>query len=375
MRAKIQKYFFLSFLFLISPIHAKYISPDRLLATVPVGVTPAGLAITPDNKFAYVADNNNYTFTGQDAVSVINLETFLLQDTIFSATFNQPYTITINAAGTKAYVTNSNSTTVSIIDIASNTDIGMITGFDGPSGFVITPNGRTAYVNNYGGPEGVGSGNGNTVSVVSLDTNTIIQTITLNPVPPAAAPAALAISPDGRFVYTVNYVDGNIGTGTMSIIDTTTNTVIGTIPGFSGPFYIALTANGKFAYVTNFGSNNFFPFGTTVSVVDLTKNSIIVTIKVGIQPSGIAISPNGRYAYVTNYNTLYAGSSFTDLTAGQGTVNIIDIETNTLIPPTLDVGQSPNAIAISSDGRLACVSNYTSNTVTILDILERMWLK
>ncbi|MBI2774745.1 YncE family protein [Candidatus Dependentiae bacterium] len=375
MRAKMQKYFFLSFLFFLFPIHAKYISPDRVLATVPVGVTPAGLAITPDNKFAYVADNNNYTFTGQDAVSVINLETFLLQDTIFSATFNQPYTVTINAAGTKAYVTNSNSTTVSIIDIASNTDIGMITGFDGPSGFVITPNGKTAYVNNYGGPEGVQSGNGNTVSVVDLGTNTIVQTITLNLVPPAAAPAGLAISPDGAFVYTINYVDGNPGTGTMSIIQTSNNTVVGTIPGFSGPFAIAITPDGNFAYVTNFGSNNFFPFGTTVSVVDLRKRAIVETINVGIQPSGIAITPDGRYAYVSNYNTLYAGPMFTDLTAGQGTVNIIDIATNTVIPPIIAVGQSPDAIAIASNGRIACVSNYTSNTVNVLNILERMWLK
>ena len=50
-------------------------------------------------------------------------------------------------------MTNSNSTTVTIIDIASNTVIGTIGGFDGPSGFAITPNGATAYVNNYGGPE------------------------------------------------------------------------------------------------------------------------------------------------------------------------------------------------------------------------------
>jgi YVTN family beta-propeller protein len=362
-------------LLFVIPLYAKYISPDRVLATITVGVTPAGLAITPDNRFAYVANNNNYTIAGQDSVSVINLENFTLQDTIFSATFNQPYTVTINADGTKAYVTNSNSSTVSIIDISANMDIGMITGFDGPSGFVITPNGKTAYVNNYGGPQGVGSGNGNTVSVVNLETNTIFQTITLNPLPPAAAPAALAISPDGKFVYTVNYVDGNTGTGTMSIIDTSSNTVIGTITGFSGPFYITITPNGKFAYVTNFGSNNFFPFGTTVSVVDLTQNKIVTNITLGIQPSGIAITPDGRYAYASNYNTLYAGPMFTDLTAGQGTVNIIDTETNTLIAPTLNVGQSPNAIAISSDGRLACVSNYTANTVTVLNILEKMWLK
>ncbi len=352
-----------------APIHA--VSSDHVVATINVGVTPAGIGITPDNRFAYVANNNNYSIAGQDNVSVLNLMDNTLQQTINDASFNEPYTVTINKAGTKAYVTNSNSTTITIIDIPTNTVSGIIPGFDGPSGMVITPNGNTAYVNNYGGPGGLGSGNGTTVRVVNLTTNTIVGP----PITVGLAPAGLAISPDGAFVYVINYVTGNPVSGTISVIQTSTNTVVNTIPGFSGPFAIAITPNGKYAYVTNFGSNNFAPFGTSISVVNLTSNTIIAAINVGIQPSGIAITPDGRYAYVTNYNTLYAGSGFTNLTAGQGTVNIIDIETNTVIPPIIAVGESPANIAISSNGKFAYVSNYTSNTVTVLNILERMWLK
>lgn len=378
MIAQMRQRFFLILLFLIhfSYLNTKTKTANTVIANINVGVTPAGLAITPDNLYAYVANNNNYTIPGQDAVSVLNLTTNMLVNTITDASFNQPYTVTINKAGTKAYVTNSNSTTITIIDIPTNTVAGTIGGFDGPSGMVIMPNGVTAYVNNYGGPSGVGSGNGNTVSVVDLNSNTITATLTVGPVSPAAAPAALAISPDGAFVYTVNYVDGNPGTGTMSIINTGNNTVaINAITGFSGPFAIAITPNGKYAYVTNFGSNNFEPFGTTVSVVDLSMKAIVATVNVGIQPAGIAISPNGSYAYVSNYDTLYSTTTFTGLTAGQGTVNIINLTNNTVIPPTIAVGQSPNSIAISSDGAYAYVSNYTSNSVSVIDILERMWLK
>lgn len=75
---------------------------------------------------------------------------------------------------------------------------------------VITPSGTKAYVINYGSPAGVGSGNGTTVSVVNLQTDSI----TGSPIIVDQAPAAIAISPDGKFVYTVNYVDGNPGTGT-----------------------------------------------------------------------------------------------------------------------------------------------------------------
>lgn len=342
---------------------------SRIIATIEVGDTPAGIAITPDGSFAYVANNNNDGIVGGDTVSVIDLCTNTVVATISDASFAEPYTVTINADGTKAYITNSNSTTITIIDIATNTVTGTIGGFDGPSGMVITPDGLTAYVNNYGGPSGVGSGNGTTVNIVNLTTNTIVGTITVG-----LAPAALAITPNGAFVYSINYVDGNPGTGTISIIQTSSNTVIGTIPGFSGPFGIAITPDGAFAYVTNFGSNNFSPVGTTVSVVDLSKNAVSKVIKLGTQPSGVAITPDGRFVYVSNYNTLYLGPNFTNLTPGEGTVNVIDICTNKVLCPVLIVGESPANIAITPNGCRAYVTNYSGNNVSVINIVDQAWL-
>jgi len=363
MRATL-KAFAASFIF-VSPTIIYPAPANTVVATINVGVTPAGLAITPDGGFAYVGNNNNYGIAGADSVTVLDLSNNTAIKTITHPSFNQPYTVTINAAGTKAYVTNSNSTTVTIIDIATNTVSGVITGFDGPSGFAITPNGAFAYVNNYGGPGGVGSGNGITVRRVDLNTNSIIGA----PITVGLAPASLEITPDGAFVYVINYVDGNTGTGTISVIRTSDNTVVATIPGFSGPFAIKITPDGNYAYVTNFGSNNFAPYGTTVTVVNLQNNTVFATVNLlSIQPSGIAITPDGRFAYATNYNTLYANGapSFTNLTPGQGTVNIIDIATNKVVPPTIAVDQSPTAVAISPNGEFAYVSNYISNTVNVI---------
>ncbi len=363
MRVKALRHYFLNFLFILIPIYTCAAESNTVVATINVGVTPAGIAITPDNKFAYVANNNNYSIADSDTVSVLNLTNNTLVTTITNAAFNEPYTVTINAAGTKAYITNSNAMTVSVIDIATNTVTNTIGGFDGPSGLVISSDGNTAYVNNYGGPGGLGSGNGKTVRRVDLTTEAIVgAAITVG-----LAPAGVAILPDGARVYTINYVDGNPGTGTMSIIRTSDNTVVGTITGFSGPFGIAITPDGKFAYVANFGSNNFTPIGTTLSVVNLTTNTITATIDLAIQPAGIAITPDGLYAYASNYNTLYMDPvTFTNLTAGQGTVNIIDIATNTVIPPTIEVGESPANIAISPNGHFAYVTNFTSNVVNII---------
>jgi YVTN family beta-propeller protein len=358
-------------------INAAGARPGQVVATIGVGMNPNGIAITPNGRYAYVANDNNNQITGDDTISVIDTCTNTVITTISDPSFgapytDQPYTITINACGTKAYVTNSDSTTVTIIDIATNTVSGVINGFDGPSGFAITPDGNTAYVNNYGGPEGLGSGNGHTVSVVNLNTNAIVATINVD-----LAPAALTVTPNGAYLYVANYVDGNPGTGTVQAIRTSDNTIVATIPGFSGPFPIAITPNGCSAYVTNFGSNNFAPVGTTVSVISTKTNTITATIPVGTQPAGLAITPDGKYVYISNYNTLYLVGApyFYDLTPGVGTVNIIDTCTNKVICPTIVVGSSPAQIAITPNGAFAYVTNYSSNNVSVINILERMWLK
>ncbi len=334
------------------------------IATMNVGVTPAGLAITPDGKYLYVANNNNYSIDKSDSVTVLDLKKNLPLTNILDPSFDGPYTITIHK--NRAYVTNSGGTTITIIDTECNQVIGTIDGFDGPSGMVIK--GHKAYVNNYGAGHPKNSGEGNTVSVVDLKSKQIIETLEVG-----LAPAALALSPNEKYVYVVNYVDGNPGTGTMSVIKTRNNSVqLYALGGFSGPFSIAITPDGRKALVTNFGSNNFEPYGTTVSVVNLKTLKIIKSIEVGIQPSVVAIY--GDMAYVCNYNTLYAyvqttppPTQYLNLTPGQGTVNVIDLESYKVLS-TVEVNQSPGFIVVSPDGKYAYVSNYTSNTVNVLKL-------
>jgi len=345
-------------------------SSSQQVSTINVGVTPTGIAITDDSSLAYVANNNNYGVTTGNYVSLVDLQTNLAIKNIQSGTFVQPYTATLSPDGSKVYITNSASPatvmdpgTISIIDTTINEVTGTITGFDGPSGLVINPQTNLGYVNNYGAAGGVMSGNGTTISVVNMISGTITATIAVD-----LAPAALALSVDGNYLYVANYTTGATGSGTVQVIDTSTNGIVATIPGFSGPFAVVVHPNGLYAYVTNFGSNNFDPYGTTVDVIDLNSNVVIASIATGIQPSGLDITPDGRYLYVSNYNTLYQVGSptFSDLTAGEGTVQVIDTTTNTLLSTTFVVGQSPSNISISPDGEYVYVSNFTSNTVSVI---------
>ena len=358
----------------------------RVCQTFTAGVNPAEMSITPDGRWGYVADSNNYGIEGRDTVTVLDLRRGVPLLTISDASFVEPYRIAIDKCGRRAYVCNSGSPrtaneagTVTIIDIASNRVVGIIPGFDGPGSIAIS--GNIAYVTNYGGPGGLQSGNGKTVSVVDLRFGAIVQTIEV-----PQAPAAVIVSPCGTFVYVLSYVDGIRGTGVLSVVrrkaaapfshkrivqphtrrdmglghcdtrrtakytttvpiahcmnhlftqinirSTTTvgnafDVVVATIPGFFGPFNIVASPCGCFAYVTNFGSNDFAPFGTTVAVVDLRLRKIVQEVEVGIQPSGIAISPDGHSVYVSNYNALYARPHFEALTAGEGTVNVIAVD-------------------------------------------------
>jgi YVTN family beta-propeller protein len=330
------------------------------------GVNPTGIAFIPNSTKAYVANNNNYAISGSDSVTILDVSTGLSTGTINDASFNGPYTIT--TSGTKAYVTNSTSTTITVIDTTTDTVSGVITGFDGPSGMVIK-NG-TGYVNNYGSSGGMGSGNAHSIFTVNLSSNTVTGTIDLGS---NIAPAAMALTIDQRYVYVACYKSGAAYSGTIKIVDTLSNTLLSnTITGLSGPFSIVMNPNGLKAYITNFG-----PYGTTVSILDLSNNTITKTINVGIQPSGAAVTSDGAYLYISNYNTLYTQSynepvnspgtgtvTISSLVPGQGTINVIDLVNEVVVPTTIQVGQSPSNLAISPDGKWLVCSNYTSNTVS-----------
>ena len=99
------------------------------------------------------------------------------------------------------------------------------------------------------------------------------------PVPRGAG--AVAITPDGKHVYVTSSFGGTV----VSVIDTATNTVVGTpIPVGTNPFAVAVTPDGKHAYVTNLSSSN-------VSVIDTAINTVATTVTVGSTPVGVGIIP------------------------------------------------------------------------------------
>src|SRR5712692_8814527 len=116
----------------------------------------------------------------------------------------------------------------------------------------------SAYVTNASG----------TVSVIDTTTNTVVATI-----PVGLFPSGVAITPDGTRAYVVNQFVTNQGDNTVSVIDTMTNTIVATIPVGLGAFEVAITPDGTRAYVPN--QQDFI-----LSVIDTATNTVVATIPV-----------------------------------------------------------------------------------------------
>ena len=154
------------------------------------------------------------------------------------ATGTTPVGIAVNSAGTRVYVANRGSGTVSTIDAATNKVIGTTAVGSLPQQVALSTDGTRLYVTN--------AGNG-TVSVVNTSTFANVATVPVGP-----SPNGVALSRDGSLAYVVN------GNNTMSVIDTATNTkVTGTLSAETGALgQVAVTPDGNKLYISN--SNGVF---------------------------------------------------------------------------------------------------------------------
>ena len=85
----------------------------------------------------------------------------------------------------------------------------------------------------------------------------------------------------------------NTGSNSVSVINTESNQVVGTIGVHRAPYFISVAPDGRRAYVANSGSN-------TVSVLDLDKRRELGTAATGESPGLARVSPDNRSVVVSN---------------------------------------------------------------------------
>lgn len=278
-------------------------SSNTVTATIPVGLTPTSVALTPDRASLYVANGSS------NSVSVVSTATNTVTATI--PVGNIPYGIAITPDGAFAYVANLRSHNVSVIDTATHTVVTTVAVGLNPMGVAITPDQAFVYVTNQ---------SSDSVSVIDTATNTVVTTVAAG-----RFPGPVAASPDGAFVYVGIFFSP--GVGGVSVVDRSNNTVIKQVVTGNQPSGIAFSADGTSAYVANF-------VGSSVSAIDTATIEVVATISSSEArtPAGVAITPNGAFAYAANFNS--------------NNVSVIDTATNTITALIPGVS-GPGSIAIT----------------------------
>jgi RHS repeat-associated protein len=294
-------------------------STSTVIATIPGFTNPVSAAVTPDGSHVYIT---NGAFA--DTVSVVNTASNTITATIpISLPALQNLSgIAISPDGGTAYVTTVQETLTSAyviaIDTASNT---VITALSVPGDIdlvdvAVTPDGTKLYVTNEDGTmqlEGI---------LYVLSTNPL-QFLTTVPVcPNDGAPFALAITPDGAKVYVTCP-----NTREVDVLSTASESIIATIPTGGGPgggpFAIAITPDGTKAYVALQSS---LP---AVLDINTSTNTITGSIPVPSARDGAASTPDGTLLYVTN--------------DASESVSVINTATDTVVH-TVTVGNYPDTL-------------------------------
>jgi YVTN family beta-propeller protein len=171
------------------------------------------------------------------------------------------------------------------------------------------------------------------------------------PLPASGYVYAIAMAPDGRHAYVPYVTLMNGPVENVAIIDTATNTIVKTVlvanTGATSPGGVAVTPDGKYVYVTN-GING-------VAVIDTASNTVVKTVLVGTNPGGVAVTPDGKHVYVANQGSNGVSVIDTANLTVVATVSVTGPGVISIIPPPqavpfqsfsarldIDLGRKPN---------------------------------
>ena len=278
------------------------IEGTAVVATIPVGNRPRGLAISRDGKRAFVALGRD------DAVAVIDIATrrvvdkipvgsdpeqvavspdgrtvFVSNEALDSATAvavaghavrfrvavgKEPEGVTVSPSGAKVYITGESDSTVTVLDAASGRRLGVMKVSKRPRFMTFAPHAEWALVS---------TEDGGIVHVVDVKHDSVLAAIPIGD--GTTKPTGIAISDDGRWAYVANGHANEV-----SVLDMKDRKVVASIPIGERPWGVALTPDGSTLYVASGRSN-------AISVVSTAKRAVTQTIAVGERPYTIVVVP------------------------------------------------------------------------------------
>jgi gliding motility-associated-like protein len=303
---------------------------NTLIGTIPVGLGPFSVSVSPDGSRAYVANS------GSNTVSVINTATNTVISTIDVGA--APLGLIVSPDGSKVYVANSGSNTITVINATTNALLATFSAGTQPNGVSISPDGLQLYVSN---------GQSNNVLIINPLSGAVISDISVG-----SNPLTSAVSPDGKFIYVTNQ------TGSLSVIDNSGKFVAATIHTGGTPGGLVCSPDGTMVYVAD-------PTNQKIYCISTASNIVASTISIPTSPQGISISPDGSHIYATDRsNTLFVISTITHSTIAKIAVGSYPVSIGNFITPNLVCNGSPVTFTITVNPTVPSIN--TSGTLTAL---------
>lgn len=329
----------------------------QVVSTVNVAVNPFGIATRPGGAEIWVANSgkvaplhvNPALFNGH-TVTVINPTTLAITAVISVGLF--PEDIAFTSDGNFAFVTNSTSDSVSVIDANAKT---VLTTVDlstipmaFPFGMVIPPGNTELWVTSVGAQI-----DGSTLNVAVLNITSPAQAFIKTTLSIFGGIGRPALIPDGSRVL-LGVAQGDRGNPVVDFVNVqskaieTTLTVPPSSPHSGIPVQFAVRNTDGHAFLSEDDDS------PNVRVIDLATRTFTAAVPtIDNHQFGIGITPDQRFVVVCNF--LVTSVSIIDPVALQ-------------VIATIPVGNLPNAVAFTSDSKFIFVTNQGDTTVTVIQI-------
>ncbi|MGO9750253.1 MAG: YncE family protein [Solirubrobacteraceae bacterium] len=246
--------------------------------SIGAGETPVALAVTPDGSRLYIADG------GSNQICVVNTATNKIVGTI--AVGFLPASIAFSPTGKSAYVLNRDSQSISVIDTATMTvtksySLASAEGSSYGNDLAITPNGKQAFLPLEDG----------TIVVVDLDTGEAVNTVTLG-----YDAWQAVVSPNGKDVY-ATYLPSIYSSGWVAAISTATDKVVHRITtNGPRPASVAISPDGKYVYTADFSDN-------MVDVVSTASDSVTGVVDLPMNSYPVAVAADADFLFTADYDS------------------------------------------------------------------------
>ncbi len=348
-----------------------------VVATLPTPhAGPFGAKLTPDGSKLFVPLFGTYGSEGPGStLAVFDTATNSLLAEI--PVGERPEDVDFTEDGLYAYVTNSNSATVTVLHVPSLSVVDTI-----PLGKAFDPN---TYEGTY--PYGIAVRNGQAYVFCSAygdGNDEHVKVVDTNPASPTFHRKTGGIVLSGVYtrgafrpganelVVARGQADNDwAATPQIAIFSTDSGEVLSTIPiqqapgGFHGMEDLCVTPNGKYAYAASYNSGSGEAEVYVVDLVSRKFQDLVVLDNGDITTHGVGMRPDGLLVGVTSWNL--------------GRVSFLFTPTNTVVYE-YETGKNPNEVAFSPDGTRAYVTNQNSHTVTVValrstsDLVHRLVL-